>query len=98
MPNLEGLIRCYNAQPLDYGAQWMGHACFLPHSLALACCRYTGADLAALVRQAAIAALEEDLATQHVAASHFQQALQVCTVLLLVLMLADCLERARQLV
>lgn len=39
--------------------------------------RYTGADLAAVVRQAALAALEEDMACTAVAARHFSQALEV---------------------
>ncbi|KAK9786280.1 hypothetical protein WJX73_009383 [Symbiochloris irregularis] len=39
--------------------------------------RYTGADLAALVRQAAMIALEQDIDAPNVAASHFQRALQV---------------------
>ena len=43
----------------------------------LPCYRYTGADLAALVRQAAMAALEEDLDIAGVSARHFHQALQV---------------------
>ena len=42
--------------------------------------RYTGADLAAVVRQAALAALDEDLACAAVADCHFRLALQVLDV------------------
>ena len=37
--------------------------------------RYTGADLTAVVREAALAALQEDMAARGVAARHFDAAL-----------------------
>jgi len=47
-------------------------ASLLPLAL---CYRYTGADISAVCREAALAALEEDLAAAAVAARHFDAAL-----------------------
>ena len=41
----------------------------------LGCARYTGADLTAVVREAALAALQEDMGARAVAARHFDAAL-----------------------
>lgn len=43
-------------------------------------CRYTGADISALVREASLAALEEDLEATNVAARHFAAAQKVWTI------------------
>ena len=45
----------------------------------LAYVRYTGADLTAMVREAALAALQEDMAAQLVHLRHFKAALQACS-------------------
>lgn len=41
--------------------------------------RYTGADIGAVVREASLAALEQDISTSHVAMRHFEAALGVST-------------------
>lgn len=40
-------------------------------------CRFTGADISALVREASLAALQEDLGAVEVGRQHFDSALQV---------------------